>query len=45
VSEVEWRVGGRDHRGNVYLAFKKPDLMTRTKPPTDAGGEDGEHGE
>jgi hypothetical protein len=34
---VAGRVGGKDHRRNVDLASKKPDLRTSTKTATKAG--------
>jgi hypothetical protein len=37
VREVERCVGGRGHRKNVDLAFKKSDLRTLTKPATNEG--------
>jgi hypothetical protein len=37
VSAVEWHVGGRDHRRNIDLAFKKPDLRTLIKSATHTG--------
>jgi hypothetical protein len=37
VSAVERHVGGTNHRMNVDLAFKKPNLRIMTKTATNAG--------